>query len=150
MLNKNVLVVGAAKGIGEKVVNVLLGDGFNVWAIDRLALALPQQDTFHSEIVDLLDRTVVDAYVHNLAMQGCRFHAVVLCAGVHGTDPFEHITDANLDLILNTNFTAQMKFLRDIIPLMSTDSRIIALSSIGATIGLPTSAIYSASKAALE
>ena len=150
-MRRNVLIVGAAHGIGRSSLNLLAKAGFTSYVIDRdEAVVSLLNDSSESFAVDIQNRVAVHSLLKNFRLKGLRFHAVVITAGIHSTYPIEFLPDEVIDNVMTVNFAAHAKFVRDIIPFIETQGRIVGVSSIGATVGLPMSSVYSASKAALE
>jgi NAD(P)-dependent dehydrogenase (short-subunit alcohol dehydrogenase family) len=148
--SKRALVVGGAKGIGLATVRVLRDKGYQVTVWDNDEVALSRHNSTDRRTVDIADRNAVKREIASLKDAGVVFYAAVVTAGVHATSPVEIMTDDMLDRVTDINFLSHAKLVRDIIPLMQKGGRIIGVSSIAATVGIPMSAAYSASKAALE
>jgi NAD(P)-dependent dehydrogenase (short-subunit alcohol dehydrogenase family) len=146
---KRVLVVGGAKGIGLATSRALKAQGYElaVWDNDTQAL---DRRAFECAQVDITDRGAVRDALAALRTRFAPLHAVVISAGVHATGPSEAMPDAVLDRVMDVNFLSHAKLVRDVLSLMAANGRIIGVSSIAATVGIPMSAAYSASKAALE
>ena len=151
MAIKEVLVVGGASGIGHAAATLLEQRGYNVSILD---VKSPSGDTAKNWTqtvpFDIADRDAVRQYAKRQEMNGSRFHSIIISAGVHSTCPVSELSDEEIDRVMNVNFSAHVKFIRDMLPLVSVGGRIIGISSVGATVGLPMSSIYSASKGALE
>ncbi|SME98860.1 NAD(P)-dependent dehydrogenase, short-chain alcohol dehydrogenase family [Tistlia consotensis] len=150
---KRALVVGGAKGIGLATARRLCSAGGEVIVWDNDAAALEGLDFLEAgarALVELTDRAAVAERIAGLRQAGTRLDAVIVAAGVHATCPVEFMSDALLDRTLEVNFTAHAKLVRDLIPLMAPDGRIVGVSSIAAAVGIPMSSAYAASKAALE
>jgi NAD(P)-dependent dehydrogenase (short-subunit alcohol dehydrogenase family) len=146
-----VLVVGGAKGIGLATTRALAAAGYAPIVWDHDSHALGQLGVAAcTMLVALGDRRAVHGALETLRMAGTSLHAVIIVAGVHGTCPAEAMPDDFLEHVLDINFTAHAKLVRDVLPLMAQDSRIVGVSSIAATVGIPMSSAYAASKAALE
>lgn len=147
----HVLIVGGAKGIGLAASRALGAAGYSliVWDRDEIALGRLSLEG-RTARVDLADRSAVTAALAAIRAAGTPLHAVVIVAGLHGTYPGEKMPDAMLERILDVNFTAHARLVRDAIPLMGPGGRIVGVSSIAATVGIPMSSAYAASKAALE
>ena len=73
-------------------------------------------------------------------------------AGVAYRSVVEHATDEDWMNQLNVNFRAPMQLIRELLPYMRErrDGRIINVSSVSGMMAMPTMALYSASKFALE
>lgn len=70
-------------------------------------------------------------------------------AGIATFTPLETVTEELFDQIMNTNFKGAYFTIQKALPLLSDNASVILNSSIVAHIGLPSSSVYSASKAAL-
>jgi len=145
-----VLVVGGAKGIGLATARDLVSAGYRVAVWDNDVAALGRLGHgFATAALDITNRSAVADALKMLRSAGA-LRAAVIAAGIHASCPGEFLPDAVLDRIMNVNFTAHAKLARDLVPLMVKGGRIIGVSSIAASVGMPMSAAYSASKAALE
>jgi NAD(P)-dependent dehydrogenase (short-subunit alcohol dehydrogenase family) len=145
-----VLVVGGARGIGKALVEELDAGRYDVVVWDVLPWEGSAPAGVEHRIVDLADPAGVRQGLEDLAARGVRLHAVVVSAGVHATCPVERMSGALLARVMDVNFLAHARLVREVLPLMAPDSRIIGVSSIAAAVGIPMSSAYSASKAALE
>ncbi len=143
---KNILVVGGASGIGRAVVEALNAKQYHVHVADI------QKPNSQVDFVTL-DISHPTGYANALAQfksQQKKFDALIITAAMHTAFPSEYVTDQLIDQVMAVNLTGHIKFVRDMIPLMQHDGRIIAVSSIAAGVGIPMESLYSASKAGLE
>ena len=147
---KAVLVVGGGRGIGRAAARGLAGDGYAATVWDALADDAADAAVADRQTIDIGDRDLLARAVASLSEGGARFHAVVVTAGVHATCPVEQMSDELLDRVMNVNFLAHARLVRGVVPLMLPGGRIVGVSSIAASIGIPMASAYSASKAALE
>lgn len=151
---RNVLVVGAARGIGRVTVELLLNEGDRPLVLDR---DQPELDRRQAEwgakvatyTMDLTRRDEVARALAWARSQG-PLDAVVMNAAIHSTYPIEYLPDDVLDRVLDVNLVSHIRFVRDVIPLIRPGGRMVAVSSVSAGVGIPMEAIYSASKAGLE
>jgi NAD(P)-dependent dehydrogenase (short-subunit alcohol dehydrogenase family) len=90
-VEQQVLVTGAASGIGRAIAEALVAAGTPVLAVDRAADALP--DGAAARACDLADPDAIDALV---AEARGRVAALVNCAGVPGTHPPARVVAVNL------------------------------------------------------
>jgi len=70
-------------------------------------------------------------------------------AGIGKFAPIAEVTEEHLDSIMNVNFKGAYFTIQKALPLLNDNASIILNSSIAAHKGLPTTSVYSASKAAL-
>jgi NAD(P)-dependent dehydrogenase (short-subunit alcohol dehydrogenase family) len=71
-------------------------------------------------------------------------------AGVAAFAPVEHMSEDKFDNIMNINFKGAFFTLQKLLPVLKDGASVINLSSINAYTGMPNTAIYAASKAALN
>jgi NAD(P)-dependent dehydrogenase (short-subunit alcohol dehydrogenase family) len=71
-------------------------------------------------------------------------------AGVAAFAPVEHMTEDQFDNIMNVNFKGAFFTLQKFLPILREGASVINLSSINAYTGMPNTAVYAASKAALN
>lgn len=143
---KNILIVGGSRGIGAATSELLQAKQHHVQVAD-IYKPISQVD------FTTLDISSPNGYANALAQfksQQKQFDALIITAAMHSAFPSEYATDQLIDHVMAVNLTGHIKFVRDMIPLMNKESRIIAVSSIAAGVGIPMEALYSASKAGLE
>lgn len=145
-----ILVVGGARGIGQALVRGFDAANYAVTLWDASHAGLDGAAVTERLTIDISDRDAVARAIAELARRGTRLRAVVVSAGVHATCPVEQMPDELLGRVLDVNFLAHARLVRDLIPLMQPEGRVIGVSSIAAAVGIPMSSAYSASKAALE
>ncbi len=150
----SLVIVGAAGGIGRALTGILLERGMKVLAVDSngaLLETLPSKCGFLETMeLDITDRIGVAGFAGALAGEGRFFDGLVITAGVHSTHPVQHLPDVLVDSVLDANLASHIKLVRDFLPLMNDGGSIIGVSSIAACVGVPMSAMYSASKRGLE
>ncbi len=152
---KQILVVGGAHGIGRMSVDRLIALGHHLLVVDRdqqeLAKCRAEWGAgVETRGMDLTDREAVRGALHWVKERAGVVDAAVMTAAVHNTHPVEYLPDDLIDQVLEVNLVAQIKFLRDVIPLVRAGGRIIVVSSVSAGVGIPMESLYSASKAGLE
>jgi NAD(P)-dependent dehydrogenase (short-subunit alcohol dehydrogenase family) len=145
------LVVGGARGIGLATVQALRAAGYDLIVWDRDTAALARLGAgIRTAQVNITDRRTVGEALAMIRARQEQLHALVIVAGVHVTYPGELMPDDVLESVLDINFLAHARLVRDAIPLLAPAGRIVGVSSNAATLGIPMSSAYSASKAALE
>ncbi|MCZ9880962.1 SDR family NAD(P)-dependent oxidoreductase [Arthrobacter sp. B2a2-09] len=146
---KNVLVTGAASGIGLEVSTRLSGLGAKVIRLDRTA---PDnaEDTFVT--VDVTDGPATrDAITGALAPLD-RLDALINCAGIGAVGGIGDNDDDEWKHVLDVNVIGTVRVSRAALPALtkSPSAAIVNVSSIAAWAGLPQRALYSASKGAVQ
>ena len=143
---KDILIVGASSGIGACAAKALAQAGHRVHIAD-IKVPVSGGTYIHLDISDTPGFKEAIASFHKNKQS---FDALVITAAMHSAYPSEYMPDELVERVMRVNLIGHMKFVRDMIPLMKNDSRIIAVSSIAAGIGIPMESLYSASKAGLE
>ncbi|MCK5131283.1 MAG: SDR family NAD(P)-dependent oxidoreductase [Candidatus Sabulitectum sp.] len=151
----NVLIIGAAGGIGRATAEILCEKGFSVIAADKNAVklhSLKESGLKHLTTVelDISDRNGVLNMVTCFIEAGYSFKSLVVTAGIHNTHPVEYLTDNLIETVLDANLISHIKLIRDLLPLINNGGSIVGVSSIAACVGVPMSSLYSASKSGLE
>ncbi len=146
------IVTGAARGIGRATTLRLLANGWSVAAVDLAPITdLPELE---SGRVLAIDRDLSDpaAAAEIVARTIDRFGALGLLvnnAGISGAKPVGETDDANLARIMEINFTAPFRLTREALQVMQPGSIIIHVASVVGIRATPSTAAYTASKAAL-
>ena len=147
---KRVIVTGASRGIGRALVDRFLDLGHEVWALSRNTDELKNIKGIHTVSIDLSDeQQIVDC------VQSCdvdHFDAVINNAGMLINKPFAETTYADFEAVYRVNVFGAAQLIRHLLPLLTTDSHILNISSMGGVNGtakFPGLAAYSSSKGAL-
>jgi NAD(P)-dependent dehydrogenase (short-subunit alcohol dehydrogenase family) len=154
--DRNVIVTGAAQGIGRGIVQAFLDEGASVFATDILAEGLDgtaalAPDRIVTHVADLADaeaaRGVVDAALGAFD----RIHTLVNCAGAQPDGPLLEVTTATFDLTFAVNVRAPMITMQAVAPHMMEHGggAIVNIASANAFKNESPEAPYNASKAAL-
>jgi NAD(P)-dependent dehydrogenase (short-subunit alcohol dehydrogenase family) len=159
---KTVLISGVSTGIGRATANHLLEKGWRVYGSVRkpedaaeLAASFPQ--SFHGLVFDVTDTEARRRGVATIQSNGHALHALVNNAGIAVSGPLERIAEADYRKQFEVNVFGMIGLTQDCLPLLhaAQDSgvspvRIINISSVSGLLTSPFTAIYSASKFAVE
>ncbi len=157
-LRRCVVLVGGAGGIGRSAAglfrlggwDILLADRDPAKLVDAVASLPPGPGSVSTLVLDMNDGEAVRRASEGMKSDGLRMRALVIVAAVHGTWPAELLPDSEIDRVMSTNLTSHMRLVRDLLPLLGEGSRLVGVSSIAASVGVPMSSLYSASKAGME
>jgi NAD(P)-dependent dehydrogenase (short-subunit alcohol dehydrogenase family) len=143
-----VLITGASKGIGRLCAERLAAEGWRVFGAARTGAAVENVAMIQMDAVD--DASVAAGVARVLEKAG-RLDAVINNAGFSIRGSVEDVSLAEARAIFETNFFGALRVARAAAPALR-DSRgvIVNMSSLAGQIGLPFTAHYCASKAALE
>lgn len=151
--NKTAVVTGGTSGIGLATVKEFVAQGAKVVftgrkreEVNRIAAELQATGIVSdqgklSEIEDLV-KTVKSLYN--------QVDILFINAGIVLFSSIESTTEDHFDKIMNINFKGSFFTLSRFLPIISNGGSVILLSSINATTGQSLSAVYSASKGALN
>jgi NAD(P)-dependent dehydrogenase (short-subunit alcohol dehydrogenase family) len=153
-MGKTILVTGASTGIGQCCAEHLSVRGYRVFGTSRRASEQPGQVVRGVEMIqmDVDDDQSVARGVRMVVDRAGRMDAVINNAGWGLMGAVEDTTIEEAKAQLETNFFGVLRVCREILPVMRRQGggHVINISSLGGVVGLPFSALYSASKFAVE
>ena len=153
-LNGKVAVVtGGNSGIGYASAKDLIDNGAQVVitgrnpeAVNRAARELGAEGI----VADQSSLSDTDHLVEQFKAKFGKIDILFSNAGVVAMAPIEVLTEEQFDDSMNINFKGAFFTLQKFIPILSEGASVINLSSINAYSGMPNTAAYAASKAALN
>jgi NAD(P)-dependent dehydrogenase (short-subunit alcohol dehydrogenase family) len=156
--DRNVLVTGAAQGIGRGIAEAFLAEGATVFAADIRADGLermrseqldPERVSIHP--VDLSDFEGAGGLVRDVIAACGELHVLVNCAGTMPDGPFLEVTKETFDLVFATNVRAQLATMQVAGAHMAErgGGAIVNISSANAFKNESPESVYNASKAAV-
>jgi short-subunit dehydrogenase len=156
---KIAVVTGAASGMGRALCRALAREGVRLGLLDRNAdgLASLAEELRASEAVcfhvsvDVSDRRAVRAAMDALVRDLGPVDLLVACAGITGATLVEDLAVEQTEALMRVNLLGVAYAIDAVLPdmLARGSGHIVALSSLAGCRGMPFSAAYSASKAAL-
>lgn len=150
-----VWITGASSGIGAALAHELAARGCVIAATARNATALgvlgDNVSNIHAFAGDITDRTGMVALVEAIERDLGPINLAVLNAGIYLPTNFPEFDADIFDRSFEVNLGGTVNCLAPLVPLMSArrSGRIAIVSSVAGYGGLPTSAAYGATKAAL-
>ena len=155
---KNVLVTGAAQGIGRGIAEAFLAEGAEVYAADiradglaKLRAAQTEPDRVSLHVVDLSDFDEAAALVRKVIALCGNLHVLVNCAGVMPDGPFLAVTKEMFELAFAINARAPLATMQVAAAHMAErgGGAIVNIASANAFKNESPESVYNASKAAL-
>ncbi len=153
---ERIWIIGASYGIGAALARHLAAEGKEVWAsarsTDKLeALALDHPTRIHPLTLDVTDKAAVVAALGRIEAAAGPVDTVVLNAGTHQPTAARDFTSDGLRRVMELNVFGTANGIETVLPgMLERDAgRIVVVASVAGYHGLPTSAYYGASKAAL-
>jgi len=143
------LVTGGASGIGASVARLLTSRGATVAVLDR-DLADPEHAAL-SILCDIGDPAAVDAAVAQVVETFGRLDVVVNNAGIGAQGDITANDDDEWRRVLDVNVVGMARVTRAALPHLrrSPAASVVCTSSVVAVVGVPSRALYSASKGAV-
>jgi len=149
---KTALVTGGNIGLATAL--AFAGEGARVVITGRDQATLDQAKSqlgasalaFRNDAGRVADAT---ALAEALAGQSIRLDAIFINAGVVRLGPLETAEEQTWDETFNTNVKGPYFLLKALTPLLNAGAAVVLNGSINAHIGMPSSSVYAASKAAL-
>src|SRR5215467_7344712 len=150
---KRALITGGTSGIGLETARRFIEEGARV-AITGLNKAA--FDAAHEELGDVI---VIEADAGNAADQGKvadeirkafgKLDVVFINAGIAELKPLGQWDAASFDRSFNTNVKGPYFLLQELLPVFANPASVLINGSVNPDIGMPTSNVYSATKAAI-
>ena len=156
-MSKVIFITGASRGIGKAIAEEALNAGHKVVVTSRQSGAFAELVAEHDMRVfplqlDVTDRLAVRQAVYQAQAVFGRIDVLVNNAGFGMIGAVEEFTGAEILEQMSVNFIAPMMLIQEVLPLMRSKKKghIINISSVAGMVGYPGSALYAASKHALE
>lgn len=154
MKNKTILITGGTTGIGLATAQLLQAEGARVIVTGRnpetLAAARTtlgaQAIVIPSDSGSLADAQALGAEIKRHAG---KLDGAFLNAGGGQFGPIEAMTPKHFDDMFGVNVRGVYFQLQSLLPVLANPSSVVITSSVAAQLGMPTTSIYSATKAAV-
>ncbi len=156
---KTVLLTGSTTGIGLATARRLLKTTHRLIltartpSLRRFQMAgIHERDRVRLRPLDVTDLVQRQAVVEEAEQDWGGIDILINNAGIAFRAVVEHVTEEERLAQMDVNFLAPMELIRLVLPAMraKNEGRIITVSSVGGMMAMPTMAVYSASKFALE
>ena len=150
---KSVVVTGGNSGIGYATARKFKESGAKVIITGRNPEALDKAATelgVSAILADQANLDDLDQMVAQIKEQFGNVDVLFINAGIASFAPIEHMGEDQFDNIMNVNFKGAFFTLQKFLPVLNDGASVINLSSINAYTGMPNTAVYAASKAALN
>ncbi|HEX6498090.1 MAG TPA: SDR family oxidoreductase [Micromonosporaceae bacterium] len=137
----NVLVTGAASGLGAAVVAAVTEAGGKPYALDRRPV-----DGVPHVLVDLADTRAAERAVGELAVQAGGFDAVVTAAGIDRPGRLADVPGEEWDRIVSVDLLAPAAVIRAALPHLRPGGHIVTVASTLGLRALSDATAYCAAK----
>jgi 3-oxoacyl-[acyl-carrier protein] reductase len=145
------LITGTRKGIGRRIAEYLLAQGWHVAGCSRRSSDL-QSDNYRHYEIDISDETAVIAMVRRIKRDLGPIDALINNAGTASMNHLLLTPASSYRSIFDTNVLGSFLVMRECAKQMSRrkKGRIINFSTVAAAMDLEGEALYAASKSAIE
>ena len=159
LTDKVCIITGAGKGFGKAIAKKFVDNGAKLALITRTQSDI---DDLYREFYgyenkllaicgDVSDQDTVNSFVAEVKNKFGRIDVLVNNAGMRFRKKFEEITLEEFSLVLNVNVVSMFMLCKAVMPTMveQRTGKIINISSVVGTLGLPELSAYATSKAAI-
>lgn len=156
--NKNIIITGAASGIGRETAITASKLGANVIILDLSEEGLTETSSFldgtnHSHYVtDLTNTESISAIVKEIVEKNGVIHGLVHCAGISSRKPLNVLTKEGFGKVMDINFYSFVELVRQICKKkhFANGGSVVVMSSISSIKGYKAKTEYCVSKAAVD
>jgi NAD(P)-dependent dehydrogenase (short-subunit alcohol dehydrogenase family) len=153
LFGKTAVITGGNSGIGYATAKKFKADGANVIITGRSAekvQAAAIELGVKGVVADVTDLSALNDLVGQVKNDFGSLDVLFVNAGIFAPSPVGETSEEMFDTQMGTNFKGAVYTIEKFLPLLNEGASIINLSSINAYTGMPNTAIYAASKAALN
>ena len=145
----NVLITGAASGIGYQTAKQFAENGHTVYCLD--VKGAEKEENFISFTADITDENSLIGIKDALSGQNISLDCIINVAGIFFMDNFLEVTEKRLEKIFDVNLLGAMRVNKTFFPLLERNGKIIIVTSEVAPLDpLPFNGIYNVTKTALD
>jgi NAD(P)-dependent dehydrogenase (short-subunit alcohol dehydrogenase family) len=149
IVKRNLLITGASSGIGKTTARLFAREGFRVFGTSRRKH--PDEDGVEMLELDVRSDDSVQRCVREVLARAGQIDVLINNAGIEHVEIAEETAMEDARAVFETNFFGVVRVTNAVLPGMRQrrKGRIVNVGSMGAWVGEPGEAFYSASKAAL-
>ncbi|MEE2801645.1 MAG: SDR family oxidoreductase [Bacteroidota bacterium] len=153
-MSKRVIITGASRGIGFELVRLFSNAGHEVIALSRKldSLEAMERNTVLAISTDLTSTDSIEDTAKTIKNKWDHVDIVIHNAGMLVNKPFDQLTNTDFQNCYAVNVFGVAALTQSLLPILSKDSHVIAISSMGGIQGsakFPGLAAYSSAKAAV-
>ena len=155
MTEKVVLITGASRGLGCRLADGFLADGWLVVGVARSpieAWTCGPHDRLERRICDITDESMVKRLFSDLRKRHGRLDVLINNAGAFSGDLLLSASSDRFSALLHANLVSAHLVTREAVKLMRPKcvGRVVSISSIAVSIPMTGNALYAMTKAGLE
>jgi len=153
LTGKTAVITGGNSGIGYATARQFKEQGAKVVITGRNKQAVEKAAEELGVIGMVADQSNldhIDSLVYKVKEEIGDIDILFINAGIAAFAPIENLTEEQFDSTMNINFKGAFFTLQKFLPILRDTASVINLSSINAYTGMPNTAVYAASKAAMN
>lgn len=150
---KTAVITGGNSGIGYATAKILKENGAQVIITGRSedkVITAANDLGVKGIVADVTNLSAIDNLVNRVQKEYKNVDILFVNAGIFAPASIGNISEENFDETMNINFKGAVFTLEKFLPILNDGASVINLSSVIAHTGMPNTAIYGASKAALN
>ncbi|MES2239890.1 MAG: SDR family oxidoreductase [Bacteroidota bacterium] len=150
--NKIAIVTGGNSGIGYAAAKDFKENGAKVIITGRneqATIKAAQELGVTGIVSDQSDLKSIDSLVEEVKSKFGKIDIVFLNAGLAAFAPLDQASEEHYDSIMNVNVKGVYFTLQKLLPILNDGGSVVLNTSINASVGMPNSSVYAASKGAL-
>lgn len=156
--DKNIIITGAASGIGRETAIVASKFGANVIMLDlsedglKETLPLLDGNKHNYYTIDLTNTEIISTIVKDIVDEYGLINGLVHCAGISSRKPLNVLTKDGFGKVMDVNFYSFVELVRQVCKKkhFSEGGSVVVMSSISSIRGYKAKAEYCVSKAAVD
>ncbi len=150
--NKNILITGAASGIGQATAVLCSQLGAHVILVDCSEVNSKEIQECECHVMDLTEMDKIETLVENVVKGSGRLDGLVHCAGISSRKPLNVLKREGFSKIMDVNFYSFVELVRQFSKKgrMNDASSIVVMSSVSSIKGYKAKTEYCVSKAAVD
>ena len=122
-MSRNIIVAGAAGGLGRAVVDKFKREGYHVIALLRPGHEEPVEEADDNYEVDVTSEEAVAEFVREYQMQYAELDAIAMLVGGFASGNVEETTQAELTKMFQLNFFSAFQMVQGFLPLVKKQQK---------------------------
>lgn len=149
--NKNVLITGTSRGIGNKLAKIYLKNSFNVYGCSR-SLKNIQNKNYHHKTVDIGNTVKLQNWLNTFKKKKIKIDILILNAATISRNFFLKEADKSIKRFIDINYTSNFLIIKNLLNnmIINKSGKIVYFSSISTTLKSPGTSLYSSCKTGME
>lgn len=150
---RSILVTGASSGIGRQIALRAFGMGADLYITGRDEARLEETRSLLTAKVTCIAADLTrEEDIRKLVQTLPKIQGVVCCAGLVDYTPVKFISNTKIQDLFSINFSSQVLLTKELVreKKLEKGASLVYISSISSQLGVPATAVYAASKAALN